>query len=53
MKVARLNENAIHLFAGWMETLKQGGSLRAPMSLLTARENAPSPGEGDVRHIAC
>ena len=35
MKVARLNENAIRLFAGWMETLKQGGSLRAPLSLLT------------------
>ena len=35
MKVARLNESGIATFAGWLETLKQGGSVQAPMSLLT------------------
>ena len=34
MKVARLNESGIATFAGWLETLKQGGSVQAPTSLL-------------------
>jgi hypothetical protein len=38
MKVARLNESGIGIFAGWLETLKQGGSVQAPMSLLANPE---------------
>ncbi len=38
MKVARLNEGGISTFAGWLETLKQGGSVQAPVSLLTSPE---------------
>ena len=34
MKIARLNESGIATFAGWLETLKQGGSVQAPTSLL-------------------
>lgn len=35
MRVARLNSSGIATFAGWLETLKTGGSLQAPVSLLT------------------
>lgn len=34
MKVARLNENSIAIFAAWLEALKSGGSLLAPTALL-------------------
>lgn len=34
MKVARLNESGIATFAGWLETVKAGGSVQAPVSLL-------------------
>lgn len=40
MKARRLNESGIAIFAGWMETLKQGGSVQAPASLLTNPETA-------------
>jgi hypothetical protein len=39
MKVARLNENGIGLFAGWLESFKQGGSLQASSSVLTNRQS--------------
>jgi len=35
MKVARLNESGIAKFAGWVETVKVGGAIQAPLSLLT------------------
>ncbi len=35
MKIARLNEEGIRIFAGWIETLKQDGSVQAPLSILT------------------
>lgn len=35
MKAARLNEASIATFAAWLETLKAGGSVLAPTSLLT------------------
>lgn len=35
MKVARLNESGIATFAGWIETVKAGGAIQAPLSLLT------------------
>ncbi|MBI2949004.1 MAG: hypothetical protein HYY23_15290 [Verrucomicrobia bacterium] len=35
MNVARLNEHGIGIFAAWIETLKQGGSVQAPSSVLT------------------
>ncbi len=35
MKAARLNEDGIAIFAGWLETVKAGGSVLAPVSLLT------------------
>jgi hypothetical protein len=38
MKAGRLNESGIAIFAGWLETLKQGGSVQAPASLLTNPE---------------
>lgn len=38
MKVARLNESGIATFAGWLETVKQGGSVQTPVSLLANPE---------------
>lgn len=38
MKLARLNESGIATFAGWLETVKQGGAVQAPTSLLTNPE---------------
>src|SRR5688572_29968043 len=35
MKVARLNEAGLATFAGWLESLKAGGSLQAPTPLLS------------------
>ncbi|MEO6034311.1 MAG: hypothetical protein ABIQ35_03565 [Verrucomicrobiota bacterium] len=38
MKVARLNESGIATFAGWLETVKQGGSVQSPMTMLANLE---------------
>ena len=35
MRVARLNQTGIALFTGWLETLKEGGLLQTPVSVLT------------------
>lgn len=49
MKTARLNENGIAVFAGWLEILKQGGSVQAPTTLLTDPETIEAlPVEVDV-----
>ena len=39
MKVARLNANGLATFAGWLESLKAGGSIQAPMALLADDQN--------------
>ena len=38
MKAGRLNAGGLAIFAGWLETLKQGGSVQAPTSLLANPE---------------
>ena len=42
MRVARLNASGLATFAGWLETLKAGGSIQAPTPLL-ADEEATEP----------
>ena len=39
MKVARLNASGLATFAGWLESLKVGGSIQAPTALLTDEQN--------------
>ena len=40
MKIARLNASGLATFAGWLESLKAGGSIQAPTSLLTEEQGS-------------